>query len=71
MRVTNKPYVTNWASLLTKSGRTEVESSESSEHHEVLFTRTFGCRGHVFPIISSDVNAPCIATEWKATLALI
>ena len=43
-------HARHWATLLTKSGpscRTEVESSE---RHEVLFTR----------IIPSDVNAPFV-----------
>ena len=50
MRITSKPYVTNWATLLTNCGpscRTEVESSEC---HEVSFTRTFRRRKNVFPL---------------------
>ena len=40
-----KQYVTNWATLLTKSGRSCRVEVESSECHEVSFTITFPSLG--------------------------
>ena len=48
MRVTSKPYVTNRATLLTKSGPSCRMEVESWERHEVPFTRTFRGREIVF-----------------------
>ena len=46
-------HVTNWATRLTKSGPSWRAEEESSERHEVSFTRTFRHCKNVFPMISS------------------
>ena len=43
-------HARHWETLLTKSGPSSPTEEESSECHEVLFTR----------IITSDVNAPFV-----------
>ena len=48
MRATSKQYVTNWATLFSKSGPSYRKEVESSERHEVLFTRTFWRREKCF-----------------------
>ena len=58
MRVTSRQYVTNRATLLSKSGLDSTSEVESSERQEVSFTRTLRRRKNVFPIIPSDLNAP-------------
>ena len=60
-----KQYVTNWATLLTKSGPSCQTEVESSERHEV-FTRTFLRHKNVFPIIPTDVNVTIrvVSPEW-------
>ena len=51
--------------LWTKSGPSWREEAESSERHEVLFTRTFRRRENVFPIIANAMNAP---EAWVSSL---
>ena len=46
-----KQYVTNWATLLTKSGPSCRAEEESSERHEVSFMQTFQRRENVFHMI--------------------
>ena len=54
MPVTSKPLVTHWATLFTKSDPSRWTEVESSELHEVSFTRTFPRHENVFPIIPND-----------------
>ena len=53
-----KQYVTNWATLLSKSDHSYRAEVESSKCYEVSFTRIFRRHENVIPMIPCALNAP-------------